>query len=89
MENVKQKFIQSHFLQPDRKGIHKDVVVRLIDKTHGSDPTKREFYWIRTLRTLYPDNLNIRLAIIVTFVFTSTLGLFLAEFSFPGILVNR
>ena len=76
MENVKQKFIQSHFLQPDRKGVHKDVEVRLIDKTQGSDPTKREFYWIRTLRTLYPDNLNIRLAIIVTFMFLLVLWVF-------------
>ena len=33
--------------------------VRLIDKTQSSDPTKREFYWMRTLRNLYPDGLNI------------------------------
>ena len=33
--------------------------VRLFDKTQGSDPTKREFYWMRTLKTLYPDGLNI------------------------------
>ena len=76
MENVKQKFIRSHFLQPDRKGVHKDVEVRLIDKTQGSDSTKREFYWIRTLRTLYPDNLNIRLVIIVTFMFLLVLWVF-------------
>ena len=59
MENVKQKFLQSHFLQHDYQGFLKDVEVRLIDKTQASDPTKREFYWIRTLRTLYPDGLNI------------------------------
>ena len=35
------------------------VEVRLIDKTQGSDPTKREHYWMRTLKTLYPDGLNI------------------------------
>ena len=49
MENVKQKFLQSHFLQPDHKDFIKDVEVRLIDKTQGSDPTKQKFYWMRTL----------------------------------------
>ena len=59
MENVKQKFLQSHFLQRDYQGF-KDVEVCLIDKTQASDPTKREFYWMRTLRTLYLDGLNIK-----------------------------
>ena len=58
MENVKQKFLQSHVLQDDHKGFLEDVEVRLIDKTNGSDPTKREYYWLRTLKTLYPDGLN-------------------------------
>ena len=59
MENVKQKFLQCQFLQPDRKGFLKDVKIRLIDKTQGSDPTKRELYCIRILKTLYADGLNI------------------------------
>ena len=59
MENVKQKFLQSHFSQRDHQGFLKDVEVRLIDKTEASDPTKRVFYWMRTLITLYPDGLNI------------------------------
>ena len=33
--------------------------VLLIDKTQGSDPTKRECYWMRTIKTLYPADLNI------------------------------
>ena len=33
--------------------------VRLIDKKLASDPTKRGFYSIRTLRTLYLDDHNI------------------------------
>ena len=41
MEIVKQKILQSHFLQPDHKGFLKDVEVRLIDEAQGSDPTKR------------------------------------------------
>ena len=57
IEKVKQKFLQSHFLHD--KGFLEDVQVRLIDKTQGSDPTKREYYWMRTLKTLYPDGLNI------------------------------
>ena len=32
MENVKEKFLQSHFLQDDHKGFLEDVEVRLIDK---------------------------------------------------------
>ena len=58
MENVKQTFLQSHFLQRDHQGFLKDVEVRLIDKTQVSDPTKREFYWMRTPTTLYPDGRN-------------------------------
>ena len=54
MENVKQKFLQSHFLQRDHQGFLKDLEVRLIDKSQASDPTKRE----RTLATLYPDGRN-------------------------------
>ena len=44
MENVKQKFLQSHVLQDDQKVFLEDVEVRLTDKTQGSDPTKREYY---------------------------------------------
>ena len=57
MENV--KLLRSHFLQPDHKVFLKDVEVRLIDKTQGSDQTNREFYWMRTLKTSYPDGLDI------------------------------
>ena len=38
MENVKQKFLQSHFLKDDHKGFLEDVEVKLFDKTQGSDP---------------------------------------------------
>ena len=41
------------------KGFLKDVEVRLTDETQGSNSTKREFYWITTLKTYYPDGLNI------------------------------
>ena len=52
MENVKQKFFQIHFLQKDHQGFRKGVEVWLIDRTQVFDPTKRVFYWMRTLRTL-------------------------------------
>ena len=60
IENVKQKFLESHFLQRDHQGFLKDVKFRLIDKTQASDPFKSAFYWMRTLRTFYPDDLNIK-----------------------------
>ena len=58
MKNVKQKFLQSHFLLGDHQGFLQDVEARLIDKTQGSDSTKQEYWWMRTLKTLYPDDLN-------------------------------
>ena len=33
MENLKQKFLQSHFLQSEHQGCLEDVEFRLIDKT--------------------------------------------------------
>ena len=46
MENVKQEFLQNHFLQPNYEGFLKDAEVKLIDQMQGSDPTKREFFWM-------------------------------------------
>ena len=42
MKNVKQKFLQSHFLQRDHQGFLKDIEVWLTDKTQTS--TKRDLY---------------------------------------------
>ena len=36
-----------------------DVSRTLIDKTDGSNPTKRENYWMRTLKTFAPYGLNV------------------------------
>ena len=58
LENVKQDFLHSHSLQDDHKGFMENIKVRLTDKTQGSDSTKQEYCWMRTLKTLYPDNLN-------------------------------
>ena len=42
------------------KGFLEDVEVRMIDKTQDPDPTKREYYWMRTLKTFFSDGLNIQ-----------------------------
>ena len=47
------------FLQRCQQSFLKDVEVPLIDKTQASDPTKEEFYWMRTLKNLYPDSVKI------------------------------
>ena len=48
MENVNQNFLQSPLLQCDHNDFLEDLEVRLIDKAEGSDPTRREYYWMRT-----------------------------------------
>lgn len=57
-ENVKQKFLQNHFLQDDHKGSLEDAEVRLIEKKQGSEAATREYYWMRILRSLFPDGLH-------------------------------
>ena len=47
------------FLQDDRKDFQEDIEIRLIDKTQDFDPTKLEYHWMRTLKPLHPDGLNI------------------------------
>ena len=59
-EEVKQKFIHEHFLRDDHQGFLQDLSITLIDKTQPSDPNKTEYYWIRTLKTLYPNRLKRR-----------------------------
>ena len=58
MENATQKFLQSHFLQDDHERFLEDVVVGLVDKAQFSNPSKREYLWMRTRKT-YLDGLNI------------------------------
>ena len=51
IESCKQQFLQNRFLQDDHHRFLEDVEVTLIDKTQASDPTKREYYWMRTLKS--------------------------------------
>ena len=48
-----------HFLSEGHHGLVNDCEITLIDKTDSSDPTRREFFWIRLLKTYYPLGLNI------------------------------
>ena len=57
-KEIKQKFLHEHFLKDDHHGFEKEVSIYLIDKTQSSDPHKREYYWMRTLKTLAPFGLN-------------------------------
>ena len=57
-EEIKQKFLHEHILKDDHHGFEKDVTICLIDKTQSSDPHKREYYWMRILKTLAPFGLN-------------------------------
>ena len=59
IESCKQQFLQNHSLQDDHHGSLKDVEVTSFDKTQASDSTTREYYWMRTLKTLYSDGLNL------------------------------
>ena len=51
VEECKQKYLHEHFLQDDHHGFSNDAQVTLIDKTQASDTTKREYFWMRTLKT--------------------------------------
>ena len=58
-ENCMQEHLYRHFQSDQHEGFLQDILVTLIDKTDGSEPTKRENYWMRTLRTLAPSGLNV------------------------------
>ena len=54
-----QDHLYRYFSSPGHRGFLNDVSVTLIDKTDGSDPKKREDYWMKTLKTMAPYCLNI------------------------------
>ena len=48
-----------HFKSEGHSGFLGNVSIRLIDKTDGNDPKRRENYWMRTLKIYAPFGLNI------------------------------
>ena len=52
-----------HFYSEGHDGFIGNVSISFIDKTDGFDPTKRENFWMRTLKTLAPHGLNIEQSI--------------------------
>ena len=51
-------YIFAHFQTSGHSGFINDTEIRFIDKTDPSDPTRREDFWIDTLKTRYPQGLN-------------------------------
>ena len=57
-EEIKQKSLHGHFLSDSHQSFEEDVSICLIDKTDPSDSHKRDYYWMRTLKTIAPFELN-------------------------------
>ena len=53
-----QPLVFEYFSSNDDNCFSEDCSITLIDKTEGSDPTRREEYWRRVLRTVIPYGLN-------------------------------
>ena len=58
-EEAPQTFLHNHFLSEGHSGLLEECEIIFIDKTRPTDPTKREDFWRRKLKTLYPDGLNV------------------------------
>ena len=54
-----QDHLCKHFKSKRHSSIHDDVSVISVDKTNGSNPTKRETYSTRILKTITPYGLNV------------------------------
>ena len=59
IKSCKQQFIQNYIFQNGHTGFLVHVEVALIDKNQDPEPTKREYYWLRTFKTLYFDGLSL------------------------------
>ena len=56
-EHIQPELFQ-HFHSKGRNGFLQDCSITLINKTDGSDPTRREEYWRVMLKTVAPYGLN-------------------------------
>ena len=57
-EEIKQKPLHEYFLSDSHQSFEEDVSICLNDKIDPSDPHEREYYWMRTLKTIAPFGLN-------------------------------
>ena len=53
-----QPLLFENFSSNDHNGFLEDCSITLIGKTNGSDPTRRDEYWRRVLKTVPPYGLN-------------------------------
>ena len=53
-----QPLVFEHFSSNDHNGLLEDCSITLTDKTDKSDPTRREEYWRRVVKTVTPYGLN-------------------------------
>ena len=58
-ETPNQNYFHQHFLCDGHNGLMDDSEIIFIDKTNPSDPTRREFFWMRVLKNIVPLGLNI------------------------------
>ena len=58
-EKCIQEYLYNYFESEGHIEFLDDVSITLIDKTDGFNPTKRENYWMRTLKTYAPYGLNV------------------------------
>ena len=83
-EDCMQRHIYEHFQLPGHAGFLQDTYVTLIDKTDSRAPTKREDYWIHTLKTKAACDLMLKvvtellsyIVIVQLFLFLDLDGLF-------------
>ena len=57
-EEHMQPLVFEHFSSNNHNGLLEDCSITRIDKTDGSDPTRREEYWRRVLKIVSPYGLN-------------------------------
>ena len=78
-EDIKQKSLHEHILNDSHQSFEKDACICLIDKTDPSEPHKRKYYWMRTLKTIAPFGLNTKETYWVhtTTCFTSVLPVYI------------
>ena len=74
-----QRHLFEYFQPSGHTGFLQDTYVTLIDKTDPRAPTKREDYWIHTLKTKAPMGLNVEGG-----YWASILHSYCTTISFPG-----